>query len=457
MGQTMNVAGMAISIVGAAKSGLAAARSLVDSGARVFISDIQSEEKLRQSLDREGLTGRVEYEAGGHTSRVLTADFIVLSPGVRTDIPVLVDAVARNIPVYSEIEVAYRLSRGRRLVVTGSNGKTTTTTLLSLFCRQQFPEVFLGGNIGIPMMEFAARTTDNSVQVLEVSSFQLETISAFCPDIAVITNFFENHLDRYPSYKAYIDAKKRIALNMKADQYLVLNADQQSMREMAGEVACRTAWFGWNCDNLTPSVTISGDYLVYNDAGGRQNRLFPVSSVKLIGRHNLENVMCASIVAILAGVDPGRLETVVREFPGVEHRLEWVAEVGGITFINDSKGTNCAASITALRACRQPMILIAGGRDKGTDLAEWVTAVRTLTKGAVLYGEARDRFRSALEGLVPLKSASSFEQAVDAAYEWAKPGDTVLLSPACSSYDLFPNFEVRGERFKELVKTLKVR
>ncbi len=457
MGQTMNVAGMAISIVGAAKSGLAAARSLVDSGARVFISDIQSEEKLRQSLDREGLTGRVEYEAGGHTSRVLTADFIVLSPGVRTDIPVLVDAVARNIPVYSEIEVAYRLSRGRRLVVTGSNGKTTTTTLLSLFCRQQFPEVFLGGNIGIPMMEFAARTTDNSVQVLEVSSFQLETISAFCPDIAVITNFFENHLDRYPSYKAYIDAKKRIALNMKADQYLVLNADQLSMREMAGEVACRTAWFGWNCDNLTPCVTISGDYLVYNDAGGRQNRLFPVSSVKLIGRHNLENVMCAAIVAILAGVDPGRLESVVREFPGVEHRLEWVAEVGGITFINDSKGTNCAASITALRACRQPMILIAGGRDKGTDLAEWVTSVRTLTKGAVLYGEARDRFRSALEGLVPLKSASSFEQAVDIAYEWAKPGDTVLLSPACSSYDLFPNFEVRGERFKELVKTLKAR
>ncbi len=453
----MNVAGMTISIVGAAKSGLAAARSLVESGARVFISDIQSEEKLRQSLDREGLAGRVEYEAGGHTSRVLDADFIVLSPGVRTDIPVLVDAVARNIPVYSEIEVAYRLSRGRRLVVTGSNGKTTTTTLLSLFCRQQFPEVFLGGNIGIPMMEFAARTTDNSVQVLEVSSFQLETISAFCPDIAVITNFFENHLDRYPSYKAYIDAKKRIALNMKADQYLVLNADQQSMREMAGEVACRTAWFGWNCDSLKPNVTISGEHLVYNDAAGRQSLLFPVSSVKLIGRHNLENVMCAAIVAILAGVEPGRLESVVREFPGVEHRLEWVQEVGGVTFINDSKGTNCAASITALKACRPPMILIAGGRDKGTDLAEWVTAVRTLTRGAVLYGEARDRFRSALEGLAPLKTASSFEQAVDIAYEWAQPGDTVLLSPACSSYDLFPNFEVRGERFKELVKALKAR
>ena len=457
MGQAMNVAGKSISIVGAAKSGLAAARSLVESGARVFVSDIQSEEKLKQSLEREGLTGRVEFEAGGHTSRVLAADFIVLSPGVRTDIPVLVEAVGKNIPVYSEIEVAYRLSKGRRLVVTGSNGKTTTTTLLSLFCRQQFPEVFLGGNIGIPMMEFAAKTTDNSVQVLEVSSFQLETISEFKPDIAVITNFFENHLDRYPSYKAYIDAKKRIALNMTAGQYLILNADQPSMREMAGQSACQTAWFGWNCEGLTPCVTIADGQLVYHDGKAAPQRLFPVESVRLIGRHNLENVMCAALAALLAGVDPARLEAVVKEFPGVEHRLEWVAEVAGVTFINDSKGTNCAASLTALRACRQPMILIAGGRDKGTDLSEWVTAVRTLARGAVLYGEAKARFRSALEGLVPLKAANSFEQAVELAYEWAVPGDTVLLSPACSSYDLFANFEVRGDRFKELVKALKIK
>lgn len=453
----MNVAGKAISIIGAAKSGLAAARSLVESGARVFVSDIQSDEKLRQSLDREGLIGKVEFEAGGHTNRVLTADFIVLSPGVRTDIPVLIEAAGKNIPVYSEIEVAYRLSKGRRLVITGSNGKTTTTTLLSLFCRQQFPEVFLGGNIGIPMMEFATRTTDNSVQVLEVSSFQLETISEFAPDIAVITNFFENHLDRYPSYQAYIDAKKRIALNMKAGQCLVLNADQQSMREMAGQVSCRTAWFGWNCYGLTPSVSIVDNHVVYNDEAGGQRRVFPVSSVKLIGGHNLENVMCATLTAILAGVEIDKLEQVVKEFPGVEHRLEWVAEVSGVTFINDSKGTNCAASITALKGCRPPMILIAGGRDKGTDLSEWVTTIRTLSRGVVLYGEAKARFRSALEGLVPLKSAVSFEQAVEIAYEWAQSGDTVLLSPACSSYDLFPNFEVRGERFKELVKALKLK
>ncbi|MDD3145663.1 MAG: UDP-N-acetylmuramoyl-L-alanine--D-glutamate ligase [Candidatus Riflebacteria bacterium] len=451
----MNVAGKAISIIGAAKSGLAAARSLVESGARVFVSDIQAEEKLRQSLAREGLDGKIEFEAGGHTERVLAADFIVLSPGVRTDIPVLVEAASRNIPVYSEIEVAYRLSKGRRLVITGSNGKTTTTTLLSLFCRQQFSEVFLGGNIGIPMMEFASKTTDNSLQVLEVSSFQLETISAFTPDIAVITNFFENHLDRYASYQAYIDAKKRIALNMKTGQCLVLNADQQSMREMAGQVACRTAWFGWNCEGLVPSVTIDDEHLVFTDESGCRQKIFPVSSVRLIGRHNLENVMCAALTAILAGVEAGRLEDVVKEFPGVEHRLEWVAQVSGVTFINDSKGTNCAASITALRACRPPMILIAGGRDKGTDLSEWVDAIRTHSRGVVLYGEAKARFRSALEGLVPLKSATSFEQAVEIAYEWAQSGDTVLLSPACSSYDLFPNFEVRGERFKELVRALK--
>lgn len=451
----MNVAGMAVSIIGAAKSGLSAARSLTNSGAKVFVSDIQNEEKLRKSLTDEGLIARVEFEAGGHTSRVLQADFIVLSPGVRTDIPVLVEAGQRGIPVYSEIEIAYRLSKGRRLVITGSNGKTTTTTLLAQFCRQQFPDVFLGGNIGIPIMEFATRTTDSAVQVLEVSSFQLETIVDFKPDIAVITNFFENHLDRYVNYNAYIDAKKRIALNMGASECLILNADQPRMREMAKDVNCKVAWFGWDTEGLRPAVTVKDEIFYYHDSAGKSVKLFPVSSVRIIGRHNLENIMCASLTAILAGVEPGRLEAVVREFPGVEHRLEWVAEISGVTYINDSKGTNCAASITALQACKQPLLLIAGGRDKGTDLADWVAAIRTYARGAILYGEAKSRFRSALEGLVPLKIANSFEHAVQLAHEWAEPGESVLLSPACSSYDLFANFEVRGERFRELVKALK--
>ena len=451
----MEVAGKTISIIGAAKSGLSAARSLVKSGAKVFVSDIQPEEKLKASLEREGLLDQVEYEAGGHSEKVLHADFIVLSPGVRTDIPVLVEAASRNIPVYSEIEIAYRLSRGRRLVITGSNGKTTTTTLLALFCQKQFNEVFLGGNIGIPMMEFATQTTDNSLQVLEVSSFQLETISAFKPDIAVITNFFENHLDRYPNYNAYIEAKKRIALNMQSSEIIVLNADQQMMREMVGELSCRAAWFGWEVDDLKPSMTIIDDKFVYTDADGARHQLFPASSVRIIGRHNLENVMCAALVAILAGVSEDLLESVVKEFPGVEHRLEWAGEVSAITFINDSKGTNCAASITALQACNPPLILIAGGRDKGTDLADWITAVRTRSRGVVLFGEARSRFRSALEGLVPIKMANTLDQALETAYAWAEPGDTVLLSPACSSYDQFPNFEVRGEAFKQLVKSLK--
>lgn len=451
----MNVAGKAISIIGAAKSGLSAARSLTSSGAKVFVSDIQSAEKLQKSLETEGLAGKIEFEAGGHTARVLQADFIVLSPGVRTDIPVLIEACRLGIPVYSEIEIAYRLSRGKRLVITGSNGKTTTTTLLAEFCRQQFPEVFLGGNIGIPMMEFAVQTTDNSVQVLEVSSFQLETIADFKPDIAAITNFFENHLDRYASYNAYIDAKKRIALNMGKHETLILNADQARMREMAETSTCKIGWFGWQAASLFPSVSIEDDTFIYRNADGVKIRLFPVSAVRIIGKHNLENIMCASLMAILTGVAPERLEAVVRTFPGVEHRLEWVAEIGGVTYINDSKGTNCAASVIALQACRQPLLLIAGGRDKGTDLADWIAAIRAHARGVILYGEARSRFRSALEGLVPLKMANSFEQAVQIAHEWAENGDSVLLSPACSSYDLFPNFEVRGECFRELVKALK--
>ena len=374
---------------------------------------------------------------------------------MRTDIPVLIEAGKKNIPIFSEIEIAYRLSQGKRLVVTGSNGKTTTTTLLSQFCRACFEKVFLGGNIGIPIMEFASETDEDSVQVLEVSSFQLETISDFTPDIGVITNFFENHLDRYPSYKAYLDAKKRIALNMNQNHWLILNYDQPAMHEMAETVNCKVAWFGWNAGKVFPALTVEKEKFVYYDFEGNRKELFPVASAKIIGKHNVENIMSAALAALLTGVGADKLEDVVKNFSGVEHRLEWVRQIKGVDFINDSKGTNCAASITALKACEKPVILVAGGRDKGTDLSEWVETARNRAKGVVLYGEARKRFRSALEGFVPVKATASFEKAIDMAYDWAEPGDIVLLSPACSSYDLFPNFEARGRKFKELVCALK--
>ncbi len=452
----MNLTGRPVTVIGAAKSGLAAARGLLGLGARVFVSDLQPLERLQKTLAEAGLgpeTG-VTCEGGGHTDRALEADFLVLSPGVPTTIPILKKAQEKGIPIHSEIEIAYRLSQGRRLVVTGSNGKTTTTTLLAKFCEKAFPRVFLGGNIGIPMMEFAAQTRPDDVQVLEVSSFQLETISSFTPDIAIITNFYENHLDRYPDYAAYCEAKERIAMNMGPAHWLVLNADQPRMVEVAARARCRVAWFGWNLGDRRPGVTCEDGRFIWVSAAGTREVMCADASIKLIGRHNRENVMAAVAAARLAGAPVAVLEPVLREFGGVEHRLEWVRELDGVTFINDSKGTNCAASIIAMAACRPPMILIAGGRDKGTDLSEWVTAVRTRTKGAVLYGEARERFRSALEGLAPLKMAESFGAAVELAHQWASPGDTVLLSPACSSYDLFPNFEVRGTVFKELVGKL---
>ena len=450
----MEVKGKKIAIVGAAKSGLAAAKTLYESGAKIFISDIQPEERLKATLLKEDLLDKVSFEADGNTDKVLDSDFIVLSPGVRPDIPVLVKATQKHIPIYSEIEIAYQLSKGKRLVVTGSNGKTTTTTLLSLFCKEQFDKVFLGGNIGIPMMSFATKTTDDSVQVLEVSSFQLETICEFKPDIGIITNFFENHLDRYPNYKAYIDAKKNIALNMGPKQCLILNADQKLMCEMESSLNCQVAWFGRELNGKKNAVTIKNGKYIFINKDGKEISLFDENTPKLIGRHNQENIMCASLAAILAGVEPRKLEKVVKEFSGVEHRLEWVREVSGVNFINDSKGTNCAASITALKACKMPLILIAGGRDKGTDLTEWVETIRQTARGVILFGEAKDRFRASLEGVAPLKTAQNLEQSVNIAYQWANSGDTVLLSPACSSYDQYPNFEVRGKHFKELVNNL---
>lgn len=451
----MKLEGKRISILGAAKSGIAAAKQFVEGGAQVFISDIQTKDKLKAILIAEELIDRVEWEANEHTVKVLEADYVVVSPGVRTELEILNKARVLKIPVLSEIEAAYRLSKGRRIAVTGSNGKTTTTTLISLMCQEAFGQVFLGGNIGVPAMSFATQTTDSSVQVLEISSFQLETISSFNPDIAVITNFFENHLDRYPTYDSYIKAKKLIAKNMGPNQWIILNADQELMQQMSDQFAPKKAWFGNDVGELRPAVTIINDEFVYLDEASNEHPLLPVSVAKIMGRHNMENIMCALMVAKLMDITNEQMQAVISTFKGVEHRLEFVNEIKGARYINDSKGTNCAASIIAMRACKKPLILIAGGRDKGTDLTDWVRSIRQNCKAVILYGEARQRFRTALEGLVPLKIATSFEAAVAMAHELAESKDTVLLSPACSSYDLFPNFEVRGAEFKKLVNQLE--
>ncbi|MBF0409794.1 MAG: UDP-N-acetylmuramoyl-L-alanine--D-glutamate ligase [Candidatus Riflebacteria bacterium] len=444
-----------VTIIGAAKSGISAAKALAETGADVLLSDVQDRRHIEKALSEASLPTNVTVETGGHTENVLSADYIVLSPGVPPNIPILRRAAEMGIPILSEIEIAYRLSRGKRLVVTGSNGKTTTTTLLAEFCKSHFPKVFLGGNIGIPMMDFALKTSDKDIQVLEVSSFQLETIVEFKPDIAMITNFYENHLDRYPSYKAYCDAKERIAMNMDSSGWLILNSEQQMMHDLAKRTKAKIAWFGLNSDfTAVPRVTSISGTVVFISENGKTTELFKEKDIRIPGRHNLENAMAASSAAILSGVPAEKLLQIVQTFSGVEHRLEWVRERRNVQYINDSKATNCAASIIALKSCNGKVILIAGGRDKGTDLNEWKESVRKLSTGVVLYGEARERFRSCLEGLIPLKIASSFADAVNIASEWSKPGDTVLLSPACSSYDLFPNFEVRGKAFRDLVNGL---
>ncbi len=450
----MNLNGKKISILGAAKSGIAAAKYFIKKGVKLFISDIQTKDKLKAILIAEKLIDAVDWEAGGHTVKVLEADYIVISPGVPTDLPILTKARVLKIPVLSEIEAAYRLSKGKRVAVTGSNGKTTTTTLISLMCEKGFEQVFLGGNIGIPIMSFASETTEKSVQVLEISSFQLETISAFKPDVAIITNFFENHLDRYPTYQSYIDAKKEIVKNMTVDDWVILNSDQELMLKMASDFKPKKAWFGNDVGDLRPAVTVINDEFVYLDEKSNSEVLLPISVAKIMGQHNTENIMCALMAAKLMGISKDKMKAVVSSFKGVEHRLEFVNEINGVKYINDSKGTNCAASVIAMRACKKPLILIAGGRDKGTDLTDWVRAIRQNCKHVILYGEAKQRFRTALEGLVPLKTAQSFEMAVTLAQKLSEPADTVLLSPACSSYDLFPNFEVRGAEFKKIVNKL---
>lgn len=457
----MEVKDKKFTIIGAAKSGISAAKVLLSIGANVFISEILPKEKLLNNLAIAELLNhpKLRFEYNGHTEQALDADYIILSPGVPPSIPILQKAKAKNIPILSEIELAYRLTKGKILVVTGSNGKTTTTTLLAKFCESAFEKVYLGGNIGIPWIEFATKTTPSDIQVLEVSSFQLETISTFKPDIAVITNFYQNHLDRYESYEAYIQTKARVFMNMKENDWLILNANQPKMLEICNQAKCKVAWFGWNLSNNTntkflPCTTYIDDQIVYIDNYKKIYKLCHKSEIKLIGKHNYENIMASAIASIIAGVPYSNIAKVITNFTGVEHRLEFVREINGVKYINDSKATNCAASIIAMEACNPPIILIAGGRDKGTELDQWIETIKKKAKGVVLYGEATNRFRAALEGIVEINIANSFEDAVLLAHKWASPGDTVLLSPACSSYDLFENFEQRGNAFKEIVKKL---
>lgn len=449
----MDVSGKKILIVGMARSGLASAAFLARRGARVKVTEKRAATDLRSEIEQLESLG-VEVEAGGHLlESFLTADSIVASPGVPLRIMELQRARQAGVEIISEIELASRFIQGRIIGITGSNGKTTTTTLVGeILSAAHFP-VQVGGNIGTPLISLVESSHPSSITVVELSSFQLEAIPTFRPDVAVILNITPDHLDRYDSLDDYARAKINIFSNQAASDYAVLNWEDPRLKRLAPSLRPRVCWFS-NSSPVNPGVYFDGRDVVWHAEGKRQ-QIISQREIQIKGLHNLENITAAASAAMLVGAMPAWIREGVAGFKGVEHRLEPVAEIRGVQFYNDSKATNTDATQKALESFPQGIILILGGRDKAGDFSVLRQLIQQRVSTVILLGEASVKIRSQLEGAAPMRQAVDMEDAVQQACQQAVAGNVVLLAPACASFDMFKNYEHRGKVFKEAVLRLK--
>ena len=448
-----SLAGKTTAVVGLAKSGVAAARLLRRLGARVLASDSSPLESLTaeaRALDREGCT----LWAGGHPDAAFVgADLVVVSPGVPLELPALASVRARGVPIIGELELAWRVMEADAIAITGTNGKTTTTALTGELLRTQVRPVLVGGNIGTPLAEHAIEFPGDGIVVVETSSFQLDTVDLFRPRVAAVLNITPDHLDRHGTFERYVDAKARIFANQGPTDCAVLNADDPVTAGLAGRVRGRVIWFS-RLTTLTHGVFIYDGWIVAK-LNGSTERICPVGEITLRGQHNVENVLAATACALWTGMAPSAIRRGIAAFRGVAHRIERVHDDRGVVYSNDSKGTNVDSTIKALESFTEPVVLIAGGKGKGQDFAPLAEAARGRVRGAVLIGQDRDRIRTALEAAdIPVETADSMDDAVRRARDVARVGDVVLLSPACASFDMFRNFEHRGDVFKSAVRAL---
>lgn len=438
------VEGRRVVVLGAGRSGVAAARLLAARGARVVVSEIRPAFDEAPALESEG----IGVETGGHrVETLLGADLLVLSPGVSPWQPALDEARRAGIPITGELELAWRWVRGRVVAITGTKGKSTTTTLVGRMLAEGGLEAIVGGNIGVALSAQVAETGPEVVHVVEVSSFQLEMTEAFRPDIAVFLNFSPDHLDRHRSVEEYAAAKMRIFANQTPADLAIVNAEDPQV--MAWAARGRAARRGFALGSVPePGVGIAGEWIVSRSPGRSDVRLAPLASVRVPGRHLLADVLAAAAVADALGVAPEAIARAIDGFHGLEHALEVVAEVGGVRFVNDSKATNVEAARRALEAFASGVVAIMGGRYKGGDLAELREPLARRAAGVVLIGEARPLFRAALSGAVPVVEADTMADAVRRARALAPPGGVVLLAPACASFDMFRDYAERGRAFK---------
>ena len=450
----MDLNGKRVLVVGLGKSGVASALFLKAHGARVTVSDTKTGDELHSEIPVL-LDHGITVETGGHGERTFRGqDLIVVSPGIPLDAPALVQARALGGSVIGEIELAARFLRGPMVAITGSNGKTTTTTLTGeIMTAGGFPAL-VGGNIGTPAIALAGRATAESVIVLEVSSFQLETIRSFRPKVAVILNVTPDHLDRHRTFEAYVDAKARILENQQSADWAVLNADDPTCVAMAARTKAQVFWFSRQKEVQQGAWVLDGNIL-FRD-GAQQREIMLVSEIPLKGAHNLENVLAAVCAGALMGCAPEKIRQAVREFKAVEHRLEYVATIRGVDYYNDSKATNVDATIKALESFPANIHLILGGKDKGSDYTLLNHLLRQRVKRVYTIGAAAAKIESQIKG-VEVVHADTLENALRKANAVAEPGDVVLLAPACASFDQFKNYEQRGQVFKGIVRTLSTK
>ena len=446
--------GDAILIIGAARSGVASAEYLLSIGKQIVISDMNT--KLAEDVETQLGHASVSYVWGKQPDvAALQPELIVMSPGVPLSIPPVVKARELGIPVISEPELAFRCSDVPFVAITGTNGKTTTTTLTAFLLEKEGRKVVAGGNIGLPLISQCPKMSANDIVVAEMSSFQLESVDSFCPKVAVVMNLTPDHLDRHKTMEAYAAAKANIFKNQGPEEYLLLNKDDAIVAAMAAGAKSHVYYFSQQ-EILDEGIWLEDGNLVYRlDKNGAPQVLIPAAEIGIVGSHNWQNAMAASLAALLMGQQPEIIAERLRAFKGVAHRMEPVATIDGVLYVNDSKGTNPDSTEKALGSYgERPIVLIAGGRNKGSDMAVLVPLMRAHCRGVVLVGEATGDFIDAFErtGYTDYVCADSFEDAVAKAREMAQSGDVVLLSPACASWDMFDNFEQRGDLFKELVK-----
>jgi UDP-N-acetylmuramoylalanine--D-glutamate ligase len=439
-----------ICVIGAARSGLASALVLKELGAKPFLSEFGPAGKFTdtiKALDKN----QIPYEFGGHSDRVFDCDLIVTSPGVPSNSKILTGALNRKIKVISELELGFQLCAGKVLAVTGSNGKTTTTSLIGeIFCHSRTKGV-VAGNIGKPFTGLVRDIDAADWAILEVSTFQLEWIDKFKPDVAVVLNITPDHLDRHGSMENYIALKLKIFANQNGADKAVLNADDKYLSAFKPVSKTFTFSSGHAIEN---GCFIEKGKLFLSEKGVRQE-VININEIKIKGPHNLANACAAATCCAAAGIDIKSIAAGLKSFTGVEHRLEDAGLIGGVSFINDSKATNVDAVFWALQSVSAPVVLIAGGRDKNGDFTTLIELVKAKVSNLVLIGEAADKIESVFKTITPIIRADSLEQAIKLAYEKARPHGVVLLSPACASYDMFDNYEHRGKVFKQAVNALK--